>query len=42
MYKIKALAEARIDHDPDARCDQHEHHGDRGRARCAEIQCRGN
>ncbi len=39
----RALAEGRLDYDPNARCDHHEHHdGDCGHDHCAEHQCRGN
>ena len=39
----RALAEGRLDYDPDARCDHHEHHGgDCGHDHCAEHHCRGN
>ena len=39
----QALAEGRLDYDPDARCDHHEHHGgDCGHDHCAEHRCRGN
>ena len=39
----QALAEGRLDYDPDARCDHHEHHGgDCGHDHCAEHHCRGN
>ncbi len=39
----KALAEGRLEYDPDARCDHHEHHGgDCGHEHCAEHQCGGN
>ena len=39
----KALAEGRLEYDPSARCDHHEHHGgDCGHDHCAEHHCRGN
>lgn len=39
----KALAEGRLEYDPDARCDHHEHHGgDCDHDHCAEHHCRGN
>ena len=39
----KALAEGRLEYDPEARCDHHEHHGgDYGHEHCAEHQCGGN
>ena len=39
----KALAEGRLEYDPEARCDHHEHHGgDCGHEHCAEHQCGGN
>ena len=39
----KALAEGRLEYDPDARCEHHEHHGgDCGHDHCAEHHCRGN
>ena len=39
----KALAEGRLEYDPNARCDHHEHHGgDCGHDHCAEHHCRGN
>ena len=38
-----ALAEERLDYDPNARCTHHEHHeGDCGHEHCEEHQCRGN
>ena len=39
----KALAEGKLEYDPDARCDHHEHHdGDCGHAQCADHHCGGN
>ena len=40
----KALAEGRLEYDPDARCDHHGHHhgGDCGHDHCAEHHCAGN
>ncbi len=41
----KALAEGRLDYDPNARCDHHnhEHHGgDCGHGSCADHYCHGN
>ncbi len=39
----KALVEGKLEYDPDARCDHHEHHGgDCGHDHCAEHHCRGN
>ncbi len=39
----KALAEGKLEYDPDARCDHHEHHdGDCGHDHCAEHNCEGN
>ncbi len=39
----KALAADRLDYDPNARCDHHEHHdGDCGHQHCADHHCRGN
>ncbi len=39
----KALAEGRLEYDPEARCEHHEHHGgDCGHEHCAEHQCGGN
>ncbi len=39
----KALAEGRLEYDPDARCDHHEHHeGDCGHDHCADHHCHGN
>ena len=40
----KALAEGRLEYDPDARCDHHGHHhgGDCGHDHCAEHHCSGN
>ncbi len=39
----KALAERKLEFDPDARCDHHEHHGgDCGHDHCAEHHCGGN
>ncbi len=38
-----ALAEGRLEYDPDARCDHHEHHdGDCGHDHCADHNCAGN
>ena len=39
----KALAEEKLEYDPDARCDHHEHHdGDCGHGHCADHHCEGN
>lgn len=39
----KALAEGKLEFDPDARCDHHEHHdGDCGHEHCADHHCEGN
>ena len=39
----KALAEGKLQYDPNARCDHHEHHdGDCGHEHCAEHHCAGN
>ncbi len=39
----KALAEGKLQYDPNARCDHHEHHeGDCGRDHCADHRCQGN
>ena len=40
----KALAEGRLEYDPDARCDHHGHHhgGDCGHDHCGEHHCSGN
>ena len=39
----KALAEGRLEFDPDARCDHHEHHdGDCSHDHCADHHCHGN
>ena len=39
----KALAAGKLEYDPNARCDHHEHHeGDCGHDHCAEHNCRGN
>lgn len=39
----KALAEGKLEFDPDARCDHHEHHdGDCGHTHCADHHCEGN
>ncbi len=39
----KALVEGKLEYDPEARCDHHEHHGgDCGHDHCAENHCRGN
>ena len=40
----RALAEGRLEYDPDARCDHHGHHhdGDCGHDHCAEHHCHGN
>lgn len=40
----KALAEGRLEYDPDARCDHHGHlhDGDCGHEHCAEHHCGGN
>ena len=40
----RALAEGRLEYDPNARCDHHGHHhgGDCGHDHCAEHQCHGN
>ena len=39
----KALAEGKLEYDPDARCDHHEHHdGDCGHEHCADHHCEGN
>ena len=39
----KALAEGKLEYDPDARCDHHEHHnGDCGHDHCADHHCHGN
>ena len=39
----KALAEGRLEYDPDARCDHHEHHdSDCGHDHCADHHCHGN
>ena len=39
----QALAEGRLNFDPNARCDHHEHHGgDCGHDHCAEHHCKGN
>ena len=39
----KALAEGKLDYDPNARCDHHEHHeGDCGHGHCADHHCQGN
>jgi len=38
----KALADGRLEYDPDARCDHHEHHdGDCSHNHCAEHHCHG-
>ncbi len=38
-----AFAEGRLEYDPDARCDHHEHHdGDCGHDHCADHNCAGN
>ena len=40
---VKALVEGKLEYDPDARCDHHEHHdGDCGHDRCGEHNCAGN
>ncbi len=41
---VKALAEGRLEYNPEARCDHHGHHhdGDCGHDRCAEHHCQGN
>ena len=39
----KALAEGKLEYDPAARCDHHEHHsGDCGHDHCADHHCHGN
>lgn len=39
----KALAEGKLEYDPNARCDHHEHHGgDCGHEHCADHHCAGN
>ncbi len=39
----EALAAGKLEFDPDARCDHHEHHGDDcGHEHCADHQCKGN
>ena len=40
----KALAEGKLEYDPDARCDHHGHHhdGDCGHEHCGEHHCAGN
>ena len=39
----KALAEGKLEYDPDARCDHHDHHeGDCGHGHCADHHCHGN
>ena len=39
----KALAAGKLEYDPNARCDHHEHHeGDCGHDHCEEHNCRGN
>ncbi len=39
----KALAENRLEYDPNARCDHHQHHGgDCGHEHCADHHCHGN
>lgn len=39
----KALAEGKLEYDPDARCDHHEHHEDDcGHEHCADHHCEGN
>lgn len=39
----KALVEGKLEYDPDAHCDHHEHHdGDCGHDHCAEHHCAGN
>ena len=40
----EALAEGRLEYDPDARCDHHGHHhdGDCGHENCADHHCAGN
>ncbi|MBO2517762.1 MAG: dinitrogenase iron-molybdenum cofactor biosynthesis protein [Clostridiales bacterium] len=39
----QALAEGRLNYDPAARCDHHEHHGgDCGHHHCGEHHCAGN
>ena len=39
----KALAEGKLEYDPDARCNHHEHHdGDCGHEHCADHHCEGN
>ena len=39
----KALAEGKLEYDPDARCDHREHHdGDCGHKHCADHHCEGN
>lgn len=36
-------AEGKLEYDPDARCDHHEHHdGDCGHEHCADHHCEGN
>ena len=36
----RALAEGKLNYDPNARCDHHEHHGgDCGHGHCAEHKC---
>lgn len=38
-----ALAEGRLDYDPEARCEHHEHHeGDCGHTSCASHSCGGH
>lgn len=38
-----ALAEGKLNYDPNARCDHHERHeGDCGRSHCADHRCQGN
>lgn len=40
----KALAEGKLEYDPEARCDHHGHHhdGDCGHDHCADHHCHGN
>ena len=39
----KALAEGKLEYNPNARCDHHEHHDDNcGHEQCADHHCGGN
>lgn len=40
---VRSYAEGKLEYDPEAKCDHHEHHeADCGHDHCAEHNCKGN